>query len=112
MHRARFLSSARPLGAKYMKPPLSLLTADQLEALRRLDACTLANAIETFHERLRNEGYVDHSVRAIFPRLEPMVGFAATIRILGPSFRPTVAFFQIEPTCGITFFRCPCLACL
>ncbi|HEX3717773.1 MAG TPA: hypothetical protein VH595_07375 [Verrucomicrobiae bacterium] len=66
-----------------MKPALSPLTADQLEALRRLDACTLANVIETFHERLRNEGYVDHSVRAIFPRLEPMVGFAATIRILG-----------------------------
>ena len=31
------------------------LTPEQLEALRRLDACTLANAIETFHERLRDE---------------------------------------------------------
>ena len=36
-----------------------LLTLEQLEALRRLDACTLANAIETFHERLRNEGFTD-----------------------------------------------------
>jgi 4-hydroxy-4-methyl-2-oxoglutarate aldolase len=64
-------SVARPL-----KPEL-------LEALRRLDACTLANAIETFHERLRNEGFVDHTIRAIFPHLGPMVGFAATIKIRG-----------------------------
>ena len=34
------------------------MAPEQLEALRRLDACTIANAIETFHERLRDEGYV------------------------------------------------------
>jgi regulator of RNase E activity RraA len=59
------------------------LTLDQLEALRRLDACVLANAIETFHERLRNEGFIDHTVRCLFPRLQPMAGYAATIKILG-----------------------------
>lgn len=63
-----------------MKPPL---TNEMLEALRRLDACTLANAIETFHERLRNEGFVDHTVRCLFPRLEPMLGYAATVKIRG-----------------------------
>ncbi|HWH68339.1 MAG TPA: RraA family protein [Candidatus Sulfotelmatobacter sp.] len=61
----------------------SPLNPDQLEALRRLDACTLANAIETFHERLRNEGFVDPTVRCLFPRLQPMLGYAATIRIRG-----------------------------
>jgi 4-hydroxy-4-methyl-2-oxoglutarate aldolase len=61
----------------------SPLTPKQLEALRRLDACTLANAIETFQERLRNEGFVDHSVRCLFPRLPPMLGYAATIKIRG-----------------------------
>lgn len=66
------------------------LTAEQLEALRRLDACTLANAIETFQKRLRNEGFVDHSIRAIFPRLHPMVGFAATVIIRG-SLPPTAS---------------------
>jgi len=64
-----------------MKP----LTFEQLEALRRLDACTLANAIETFHERLRNEGFMGHSVRCLFPQLQPMVGYAATIKIRGSS---------------------------
>jgi 4-hydroxy-4-methyl-2-oxoglutarate aldolase len=68
----------------------SPLTFDELEALRRLDACTLANAIETFHERLRNEGFVDHTVRCLFPRLQPMLGYAATIAIRG-SAPPTTA---------------------
>src|SRR5579864_2463332 len=59
------------------------LSPEQLEALRRLDACTLANAIETFHERLRNEGFLDNSVHCLFPRLPAMVGYAATIKIRG-----------------------------
>ncbi len=59
------------------------LTFEQLEALRRLDACVLANAIETFQERLRNEGFVDHTVRCLFPRLPAMIGYAATIKIRG-----------------------------
>jgi regulator of RNase E activity RraA len=63
-----------------MKPPLP---PEQLDALRQLDACTLANAIETFHDRLRNEGFVDASVRCLFPRLPPMVGYAATITLRG-----------------------------
>jgi regulator of RNase E activity RraA len=70
-----------------MKPPLP---PEQLDALRQLDACTLANAIETFHDRLRNEGFVDASVRCLFPRLPPMVGYAATITLRG-SAPPTVA---------------------
>ena len=59
------------------------LTLEQLEALRQLDASTLANAIETFHERLRNEGFVDHTVRSLFPHLTPIVGYAATVKIRG-----------------------------
>jgi 4-hydroxy-4-methyl-2-oxoglutarate aldolase len=69
-----------------MNPPL---TPEQLEALRRLDASTLANAIETFHERLRNEGFMDQSVRCLFPRLPPMLGYAVTVKIRG-SAPPTV----------------------
>jgi 4-hydroxy-4-methyl-2-oxoglutarate aldolase len=60
-----------------------------LHQLRRLDACTLANAIETFDSRLRNEGFVDHTVRSLFPELAPMVGYAATVKIRG-SVPPTV----------------------
>jgi len=63
-----------------MNPPL---TPEQLESLRRLDGCTLANAIETFGVRLHNEGYTDASVRCCFPRLPPMLGYAATVKIRG-----------------------------
>jgi 4-hydroxy-4-methyl-2-oxoglutarate aldolase len=62
---------------------MSALTAQQLTALRRLSSCLVANAIETFHQRLRNEGFVDPSVRSLFPDLPPMVGYAATVRIRG-----------------------------
>jgi len=63
-----------------MKPAL---TFEQLDALRRVDACTLANAIETFHERLRNEGFMGNQVRSLCPNLPPMVGYAATLEIRG-----------------------------
>jgi len=61
----------------------SPLTSDELEALCRLDACTLANAIETFHKRLRNEGFIDHTIHCLLPRLRPMLGYAATLKIRG-----------------------------
>jgi 4-hydroxy-4-methyl-2-oxoglutarate aldolase len=59
------------------------LNPEQLESLRALDACTLANAIETFDRRLRNEGFTDQSLCCLFPELPPVVGYAATIKIRG-----------------------------
>ncbi|HWY76474.1 MAG TPA: RraA family protein [Verrucomicrobiae bacterium] len=59
------------------------LSSEQLEALRRIDACTLANAIETFHERLRNEGFANGTVHCLFPQLGTMLGYAATVKIRG-----------------------------
>ena len=44
----------------------AILTSEQLEILRRLDACMLANAIETFGVRLRNEGFTDCSIHCSF----------------------------------------------
>ena len=58
-------------------------SSSQLHALRLLDTCLVANAIETFHERLRNEGFADGSVRCLFPQLDPVVGYAATIKVRG-----------------------------
>ncbi len=77
-----------------MKPSL---TWEQLEALRRLDACLLANAIETFHERLRNEGFMGHDVRCLFPQLQPMIGYAATVKIRG-SAPPTAGNLYCDRT--------------
>lgn len=66
-----------------MKTPL---TPQQFEALRRLDTCTVSNAIETFQVRLRNEGFANAGIRCFFPNSRPMLGYAvtATIRCSGP----------------------------
>jgi len=41
----------------------------------------VANAIETFNVRLRNEGFTDGSVRSFFPSLPPVIGHAVTVKI-------------------------------
>jgi 4-hydroxy-4-methyl-2-oxoglutarate aldolase len=57
------------------------LAPEQLDQLRKLDSCTLANAIEVFDVRLRNNGFADSRIRCVFEDFPPMVGYAATARI-------------------------------
>jgi 4-hydroxy-4-methyl-2-oxoglutarate aldolase len=52
-----------------------------VDAFRRLDTCKVANAIETFDVRLRNEGFADSTIRAVFGDLPPVLGRAVTARI-------------------------------
>jgi 4-hydroxy-4-methyl-2-oxoglutarate aldolase len=52
-----------------------------LDALRRYDSPTLANAVETFDVRPRDEGFASMDIRCLFPELGPMVGYAATATI-------------------------------
>jgi 4-hydroxy-4-methyl-2-oxoglutarate aldolase len=52
-----------------------------LRALCALDGAAIANAIETFGVRLRNEGFADSSIRSLFPDLPPAAGYAVTARI-------------------------------
>jgi regulator of RNase E activity RraA len=49
-----------------------------LEQLRRFDTPTVCNVIELFGCRPYTAGYMDARIRACFPRLPPMVGYAAT----------------------------------
>ena len=53
-----------------------------LDDLRSLSSPTIANAIETFGVRSREEGFVDSTVRCRFPELGPLVGYACTAVIL------------------------------
>jgi hypothetical protein len=41
------------------------LTAGQLDAIRQFDTCTIANAIERFGMRLRNEGFTRRGLRCV-----------------------------------------------
>jgi regulator of RNase E activity RraA len=52
-----------------------------LDPLRALDGAAIANAIETFGVRLRNEGFADASIRSLYPDLPAAVGHAVTARI-------------------------------
>src|SRR5882724_1479537 len=52
-----------------------------LETLRRFDTCAVANAIETFDVRLRNEGFADASIRCLIPEIAPIVGYAVPVKI-------------------------------
>jgi len=57
------------------------ISGAQLDALRRLDTCTMSNAIEVFRVRLRNTGFTDSRIRCMFKDFPPMVGYAATARL-------------------------------
>lgn len=81
-----------------MNEPAQNLTLEQLEALRRLDTCTVANAIETLEVRLRNEGYMDGRVRCLIPRARSMLGYAVTVKIRCSSPPPVKAHSYLDRT--------------
>jgi 4-hydroxy-4-methyl-2-oxoglutarate aldolase len=60
---------------------IKTVSADILEKLGTFDTCTLSNAVEQFQVRPRNEGFVDGSVRCLFPQFAPTIGYAVTGRI-------------------------------
>ena len=65
----------------HMLPTNADLSPDELEKLRRLDTCTLSNAIERMNIRLRNEGFMTGAVTCRFPKLAPVIGYAVTARM-------------------------------
>ncbi|MAF10647.1 dimethylmenaquinone methyltransferase [Candidatus Poribacteria bacterium] len=54
------------------------LSAATLEKLVTFDTPTICNIIELFDVRPRNTGYMDARIRACFPEMPPIVGFAST----------------------------------
>ena len=66
-----------------------MLTPDVLNKLRTFDTPTICNLVELFEVRPRNTGYMDARIKACFPEMPPVVGFAATAthRSAGPPRR-------------------------
>jgi 4-hydroxy-4-methyl-2-oxoglutarate aldolase len=60
-----------------MSSPAPLSPTD-LDRLRRHDTPTVCNVIELFDLHPRTAGYMDRRIVACYPRLPPMVGYAAT----------------------------------
>lgn len=65
--------------------PQKTIPERALEQLLKFDSCTVSNAIEQFCVRTRNEGFVNSSIRCIFPQSPPKVGYAVTARIRSSS---------------------------
>jgi len=59
----------------------SSLTREQIEQLKTFETCLIADAIESFGVRLRNEGFAIGGFRCLFKNLPPTVGFAATCKL-------------------------------
>ncbi|MFZ0317594.1 MAG: RraA family protein [Candidatus Sulfotelmatobacter sp.] len=58
-----------------------LLTEAELDSLRQISTCMVANAIESFGVRLRNTGFADARVRCMFADAPSTVGYAVTARL-------------------------------
>ena len=54
------------------------VTRETLDKLAQFDTPTICNVIELFDVRPRDAGFMDGRIRANFPELPPMVGFAST----------------------------------
>ncbi len=63
--------------------PQPQLSAHHLALLGQYDTPTICNAIELFGVRPRNTGYMDARIRACFPEMPPIVGYAATATFRG-----------------------------
>ena len=59
-------------------PGPRLISPAVLELLRKYDTPTVCNVVELFDLRSRTAGYMDGRIQACFPKLPPMVGYAAT----------------------------------
>jgi len=63
-----------PAGARPLPPEV-------LDAIREFDTCTIANAIERFRVRLRNEGFTRPGLRCVTSGNPRLLGYAATCRV-------------------------------
>lgn len=57
------------------------LTPSQVEELKQFDTPTVSNAVERFGLRRRTEGYMNPSIKSVFPDRPPLVGYACTAKI-------------------------------
>ena len=55
------------------------VTANDLTTLAKFDSPTVANVLELFNFRSYIAGYTNSTIRAVYPTLPPIVGFAATM---------------------------------
>src|SRR5438132_8168210 len=95
--------------------PYPSIPAADLKLLGKFDTPTVCNVIELFGCRSHVTGYMDARIKACFPKLPPMVGYActATYRSAAPpragnvysSLAEQVAFFAELPGPAVVVFK-------
>jgi 4-hydroxy-4-methyl-2-oxoglutarate aldolase len=78
MHKFKSVRSETLPSASADAPPLS---PEVLDGIRQYDTCTVANAIEQFGVRLRNEGFTRPGLRPVTGGFPAILGYAATCRV-------------------------------
>ena len=73
-----------------------MLSPLQLQSLGKYDTPTICNVIELFNIRPRNTGYMDHRIKACFPELPPMVGYALTATFRSASRRDKEIYATVD----------------
>lgn len=73
-------SNPQPNAASAASTPKPLPRAT-LEAIRQFDTCAIANAIEHFRVRLRNEGFTRPGLQCVTGGSPRILGYAATCRV-------------------------------
>lgn len=58
---------------------MDAITTQVLDTLRAYDTPTICNIIELFDIQPRTVGYMNRTIKAAFPELPPLVGFASTV---------------------------------
>lgn len=59
-------------------PDVRIISSEAFETMRKYDSATIANVIELFRIRPSTAGYFRGHIRAIYPDLPPVVGYATT----------------------------------
>src|SRR5438105_1410363 len=59
-------------------PKITAVLLADFELLKKIDTPTICNVVELFDLRPRSSGYMDARIQACYPKLPPMVGYAAT----------------------------------
>jgi regulator of RNase E activity RraA len=80
----------------------AILSLEQLAELQKFATPSISNGIETFGIRPRNQGFMNPTVRCMFPEMSPMVGYAFTVKIR--------AAFQAERSRSVGDYRRAVLA--
>ena len=62
------------------------ISSETLRRLAQFDTPTICNVIELFDVRPRHQGFMDGRIKANFPEMPPMVGFASTAAFRSSAF--------------------------